>query len=239
MQDPYRVLGVSQAASEDDIKKAYRALAKKYHPDVNNGSPDAEAHMKEVNEAYSQIMKMRRDGTGGAYGNAGTGGNYGGGYGGGYSSGYGGYGGFGGFGGYGNYGGGSSSQYADPKLSAARNYIRAGHYQEALNVLANIQERTAEWYYLSGEANLGVGNRVAALNYARQAVTMDPTNFEYRALLARMEGRTNQYEQQGRGFNAQEMICRNPLGLMCLLTMLCNCCCCGSGGGCGGFGRYY
>ena len=60
MQDPYRVLGVSPSASEDEIKKAYRTLAKKYHPDVNNGSSEAEARMKEVNEAYSQIMKMRR-----------------------------------------------------------------------------------------------------------------------------------------------------------------------------------
>ena len=45
MQDPYRVLGVSPQATDDEIKKAYRALAKKYHPDVNNGSADAEARM--------------------------------------------------------------------------------------------------------------------------------------------------------------------------------------------------
>ncbi len=240
MQDPYRVLGVSPSASEDEIKKAYRTLAKKYHPDVNNGSSEAEARMKEVNEAYSQIMKMRREGNTGAnnysgagyggsgYGSSGYGGNYGG-----YGSNYGGY------GSYGGYGGQQSSSYSDPKLTAARNYVRAGRYQEALNVLSQVQGRTAEWYYLSGEANLGMGNRVAALNYARQAAAMEPMNFEYQALLARMEGRTNRYEQQGRGFNAQEMICRNPLGLMCLMTMLCNCCCCGSGGGCGGYGRYY
>lgn len=68
MQDPYRVLGVSPSATEDEIKKAYRALAKKYHPDVNNGSPEAEAKMKEVNEAYSQVIKMKRDGTSATYG---------------------------------------------------------------------------------------------------------------------------------------------------------------------------
>ena len=123
MQDPYRVLGVSPSASEDEIKKAYRTLAKKYHPDVNNGSPEAEARMKEVNEAYSQIMKMRREGNTGAnnyggagYGGSGCGGNYGG---------------YGSYGGSGSYGGRQqSSSYADPKLAAARNYVRAGRYQE-------------------------------------------------------------------------------------------------------------
>jgi DnaJ-class molecular chaperone with C-terminal Zn finger domain len=63
MQDPYKVLGVSPSASEDEIKKAYRELARKYHPDVNNGSTEAEQHMKEINEAYSTVMKMKREGT--------------------------------------------------------------------------------------------------------------------------------------------------------------------------------
>ena len=168
MQDPYRVLGVSPNASEDEIKKAYRTLAKNYHPDVNNGSPQAEARMKEVNEAYSQIVKMRRDGTGGAsagQGGYGGAGGYGSAYGGGSTYGStGGYGGYGGYGSYGSYGGQSSSYSANPRFSAARNYVRAGHYQEAMHVLEDIHDRSAEWYYLSGEASLGLGNRVAALN---------------------------------------------------------------------------
>ena len=238
MQDPYRVLGVAPDASEDEIKKAYRALAKKYHPDVNNGSAEAEMRMKEVNEAYSQVMKMRRDGASanqGAYGGTGYGGGYGS-----YGS-YGPFGGFGGgyggsYGGYGSYGGQQQSGYSsNPRLQAARNYVRSGHYQEAVNVLSSIQERTAEWYYLSGEASLGIGNRVAALNYARQAVSMDPNNFEYQALLARVEGRTGSYETNGSPFNAQQFVCRNPLGMCCLMSLLCNCCC----GGCGRGGYYY
>lgn len=242
MQDPYRVLGVSQSASEDEIKKAYRNLAKKYHPDVNNGSAEAEARMKEVNEAYSQVMKMRREGTTnanqggynsyGGYGNAGGYGSYGG-----YGN-YGSYGNAGGYGGYGNYsgsyGGQSRSASSDPKLTAARNYVRAGHYQEAMHVLEEIRERSAEWYFLSGETNLGLGNRVAALNYARQAVSMEPDNFEYRQLLARIEGRSANYQNAGNAFNAQQMVCHNPLALCCLTSLLCNCCC----GGCGGGGYY-
>lgn len=218
MQDPYLVLGVSPNASEDEIKKAYRALAKKYHPDVNNGSAQAEARMKEVNEAYSQVMKMRREGSSpnAGYGSAGYNG-YGSGYSGYYGSGFGGY---------------SSSQNAysnNPQLTAARNYVRSGHYQEAMHVLENIRDRSAEWYYLSGEASLGLGNRVAALNYARQAVSMDPNNFEYRALLARIEGRNSAYHTNGSPFNGQQFICKNPLSACCMFSLLCNCCC----GGCG------
>ncbi len=215
MQDPYRVLGVSPSASEDEIKKAYRALAKKYHPDVNSGASDAEARMKEINEAYSTIIKQRREGVGGGYaGYGGSGGGYGG-------SGY----------GYGGTGFGSS-----PQLQAARNYIRARHFQEALHVLENIHERNAEWYFLNAAANMGIGNRVAALNYAETAVTMEPNNFEYRQLLNNLQGRGQFYQSQGfeRGFGTPTVCCGDPVSCcmsQLLINMLCNCCC-GFGRGC-------
>ena len=222
MQDPYRVLGVSPQSTDEEIKKAYRSLAKKYHPDVNNGSAEAEARMKEVNEAYSLIMKMRREGNAGGYGSAGS---YG-------STGY---------GGYGGYGAANGGYSANPRMQAARNYIQSGRFQEAMNVLESIMERGAEWYYLCGEANLGMGNRVAALNYARQAVSMDPNRFEYRALLSRLEGGAQYYQRSGasRGFTVPTVLCGNPLISCCAINLLCNCLCnCCGGGGYFGCWRY-
>lgn len=210
MQDPYRILGISPDASDDEIKKAYRNMAKKYHPDVNNGSPEAEQRMKEVNEAYSSIMKMRKEGA--SYG---------------YSQGGAGYGGYGNYGGYGqNQGYGYSTS---PQMQAARNYIHAGHFQEALYLLEQMTERSAEWYYLCGEANLGLGNRVAALNYARQAVSLNPNNLEYRALLSRLEGSSHFYQTSGaeHGFTIPTFLCGNPCLSCCLLNSLCNCLCSG------------
>ena len=96
MLDPYSILGVSQSASDDDIKKAYRSLSRKYHPDANINNPNkdqAEAKFKEVQQAYQQIMKEREYGTSNASGNHGSSGGYGN-----YGGGYGDFGDFGGFG---------------------------------------------------------------------------------------------------------------------------------------------
>ena len=226
MQDPYSVLGVSPSASDDEIKKAYRALAKKYHPDVNNGSSSAEMKMKEINEAYSAIMKMRREGTAGDY----AGGYGAGGYG---TSGFGGFHGYGGFNSYGSSDGSADygSQESRVHMQAARNFIHSGHHQEAMNLLEGILERTAEWYYLAGEASYGLGNRVAALTYARQAVSMDPMNFEYRLLLNRLEVGAQSYQHNGAtwGFGMPGVMCASPMLTCCLSYALCNCCCGGRG----------
>ena len=105
-----------------------------------------------------------------------------------------------------------------------------------MHVLENIHERTGEWYYLSAAASMGMGNRVAAMNYAETAVSMDPNNFEYRALLNRLQGGGQFYQNQGfeRGFGTPAVCCGDPVSCclsQLLMNMLCNCCC-GFGRGC-------
>ncbi|BED91538.1 MAG: molecular chaperone DnaJ [Candidatus Improbicoccus pseudotrichonymphae] len=86
-RDYYNVLGVDKNASEDEIKKSYRKLAKQYHPDLNKNNPQAEVKFKEVNEAYEVLSDQNKRARYDQFGHAGTDPNFGGGgsYGGGFS----------------------------------------------------------------------------------------------------------------------------------------------------------
>lgn len=242
MSDPYSVLGVDKSASDDEIKKAYRRLSRKYHPDANINNPhkdEAEARFKEVQQAYQQIMDERERG----YTSGGQGGSYAGGGSGQGGSSYGGYGPFGGFGpfsGYRGYGqegnAGSGQENTDPHLRAAANYIRSGHYQEALNVLDGIRERSALWYFLSASANSGVGNNVTALEHAREAVRLEPENMQYRMLLERMEGGGTWYQQRQTMYGYPGSFDSSCCVKLCVANILCNLCCGGGGLCCGGYG---
>ncbi len=228
MYDPYKVLGVSRDASNEEIKKAYRALSRRYHPDANQNNPNKEAaeeKFKEIQQAYQQIMKEKEGGASGY----GPGSSYGNPYGGGYG-GYG-YGGFGGFGGYQQQGQrqSSSADSYSSYMTAAANYIRSGHYKEAINVLNNIRERTADWYYYSAVANSGMGNNVAALEHAKRAASMEPGNMQYQQLVRQLEGGGSWYTTRSGSYGSPVNSADNFCLKMCLLNMMCNLCCGGSG----------
>lgn len=214
MMNPYQVLGVTPSASDEEIKKAYRNLSRKYHPDANVNNPNkaqAEEKFKEVQQAYDQIMKEKQQGT--SYGDFGNG--YGG-------NGYGGN-------AYGrNQGYGQGSAGAEsPQMQAAANYISNRHYAEALNVLNNIPfaERRARWYYFSAIANQGTGNNITAKEHAARAVEMEPSNMEYRQFKQHLEYGGTWYTNMGSNYERPYSSAGNWCLSMLFLNMLCNCCC--------------
>ena len=185
--NPYEVLGVSQNADEETVKKAYKELVKKYHPDkyVNNPLADLAAEkMKEINQAYDMIInkKTSSGSTGTGYSNP----NYG------------------GFGGYNNQ---------PPTFSTVRRLIQMNNIMQALMMLQQLP-KTAEWYYLSGLANIKAGRYTDGIRFMEQAVAMEPGNNEYRDTLNSVKNRSTQYNTGG-GMYGSGMDCC-PMPCWCL-----------------------
>lgn len=212
--NPYEILGVSYDATDEEIKKAYRQLSRKYHPDANINNPNKDAYeekFKEVQQAYKTIMDQRQ----GKGQNAADD-----------------FWGFGqaGFGqaGYGTAGGRAETQ-DEQYLRSALNYIQNGYYREGLNVLEQVQDRKGPWYYYSAFANYRIGNNGIALEHAKIACSFEPNNYTYAALLNQLQGGGMRYQQRSAGYGG------NPTGTysnhcmqVCGYLMLCNLCC---GGG--------
>ena len=197
MSDPYKILGVSPDASDDEIKKAYRQLARKYHPDKYRDSDLADLaseKMKEINAAYEEIKKMRENG--GAR-SAGGSQQYG------YTS--------------------NTSASGNPTYNEIRRLINMGNIamaQQRLFAIAD-EDRGAEWNFLMGCVMLRRGSYVDAQRLFDIACSIDPYNNEYRAAQNNLRNRARAY---GGSYNTTQtsdcMICPICSGLICA-----DCCC--------------
>lgn len=252
MKDPYEVLGLKRGASEEEVKKAYRRLSRKYHPDANINNPhkdEAEEKFKEIQQAYKSIVSGEADrasyggaggygtgssqGYGGGYGSGGSYGPYGGSSYGGSSGGYGQYddpfGGFGGFGPFG-FGGYQRQNDYDPNdkdsryFQAAKNYMNSGSYEEAKNVLNQIENHDAKWHYYSGVCNAGLGNQIRAMEMLKRAMELEPGNQEYRQAYESIKSGRQWYMDRGAGYGMDMPTGGKFCNNICTICALMSCC---------------
>ena len=198
MKNPYDVLGVSPSATDEEVKKAYRALAKKYHPDNFKDNPLADLateRMKEINEAYDTIQHDRagRGSSSGSY----TGGGY--------------------------YNAGAAGR---DDLVRIRQMINSGRISEAESLAEAVAPsmRNAEWHFLRGHIYAKTGKMNAAASEFSTAYNMEPGNPEYSAQYQNLRMGQMYYG----GFNTRNggdncTMCDICSGLYCA-DCLCECC---------------
>ena len=201
IDDPYRVLGLRPDASDEEVKRAYRALAKKYHPDMNPGDAHAAQRMNEINAAYDQIKNPQpqrvtyrqnsQDPFSEWYRQR-------------------------------TYQQGSS----DPIMSAHR-WILVGEYMQALQVLNSVpqQQRTAQWYYLAAICNTNIGNRVLGYEQINRACAMDPNNLQYQQTKQQIESQGRVYHQTQQNFHFGSVDMSKACCGLCAAYNLAGCLC--------------
>ena len=206
MTDPYEVLNIPSTATDEEVKKAYRELARKYHPDNYHDNPLADLaqeKMKEINAAYDAIQRQR--------GTRGSGhqqtyqqqsyqqrqSSYTAGYGGGYSG---------------------SAPFQQVRMAINRNDLNM-----AEQLLAQISDHNGEWNYLKGTICYRRGWMDEARRYFQTACQMDPGNAEYRRALDLMENGGDGYRPEG--YDVYSTGCGdNVCGKLMCTYCLCNAC---------------
>ncbi len=199
MTDPYQVLNVSSNATDDEVKKAYRDLARKYHPDNYHDNPLADLaqeKMKEINAAYDEIQR-RRSGQGGGRTTA--------------SQSYG-------------YGYGQQSAYSgSPVFQRVRMAINRNDLNTAEQLLAEISDHNGEWNFLKGMICYRRGWVDEARRYYQTACQMDPGNSEYRQALNYVENSSGGYRPEG--YDVYTTGCGDNICARALCTyLMCNLC---------------
>ncbi len=196
MKDPYSILGIDRTATDDEVKNAYREMARKFHPDNFGDNPAAielaNEKMQEINEAYDSIIESRKSGAKKSKNN--------------------------------NWGAGTQS--SNSNFNDVRNLISAGRFEEAQEILDGVlpESRDAEWYFLNGTVLYRRGWFDAAYTSLATACRMDPGNAEYRTALNHMQHSRNGYSSYGnRGPTVATCTpCDCCAGLMCM-DMCCRC----------------
>ena len=214
MTDPYQVLGVSPSATDEQIKNAYRELARKYHPDnyVNNPLADlAQEKMKEINEAYDQIQRQRKQQQQSYSGQASANRGY-------SNAGY----------SRQSYSGQGRSQFAD-----IRQLLNSNRLSEAEELLEGIpqQRRDAEWYYLRGRVLYVHGWLDQAYSYYTRAVQMNPGNAEYQTALNQLMWQRNTGRPSGGYGDYRNVQSGGMSGCDMCSGLICADCCCECMGG--------
>ncbi len=194
--NPYEVLGVSPDDDEETIKKKYRALVKKYHPDryVNTPMADmASEKMKQINEAYDMLTNKNTTTSG---------------YGGGYYSGY-----------------GQNYNYSTISFETVRRLITVRRLQEAEIMLEKLPHN-AEWNYLMGIVYMNKGWYAQGMEYINKAIEMDPTNPEYQSATSGFGRNSQNYRDVVFQTNSPFCSVCPSLCLSWFLCRFCNCLIC-------------
>lgn len=193
-RDPYSVLGISPGAGEKEITKAYRRLAKKYHPDLNPGDEAAARKMSEINDAYEQIKNASDEEQPSSTDTESYDDNY-----------------------------ERDRENQIPYIEIAESFAVQGLYREALNILSNIKNKDAQWYYVGAVCHSELGDVIIAIQHIERAVRLEPSNARYRKVMDTLKSGGKVYNRRQKKYSSP--LCKvNPIFTLCLMCMACNIC---------------